>query len=104
MLPDFERACLSEIYESRAHKNLHPPVSVDDAAPTHVKVKFIRTDLEEVIDPSRMVWCPAPYELPCQSLFFALLKYRQVLSEVKWAGSQAKLESFKFVHLANIKR
>ena len=69
-----------------------------------MKVKFIRTDLEEVIDPSRMVWCPAPYELPCQSLFFALLKYRHVLGEIKWAGGLAKLQSFRFVHLDNIKR
>ena len=50
-----------------------------------MKVKYARTDLEEVIDPDRLVWCPAPYELPCQSLFFALLKYNEVVGDMNWA-------------------
>lgn len=84
---------------------------------THVKVKFIRNDIEEIIDPSRLVWCPAPYELPCQSLFFALLKYKEISDQLNWIVTlndegrskiettyTRKLESFRFVHLDNIKR
>lgn len=83
---------------------------------TQVKVKFIRTDIEEIVEPGRLVWCPQPYELPCQSLFFALLKYREVADDINMipvatsgtdseaAAYSCNLESFRFVHLDNIRR
>ena len=70
---------------------------------THVKVKFTKTDLEEVVNPDRLVWCPAPYELPCLSLFFALLKYREVIQQLNLSNMEMELEAFQFVHLDNIR-
>lgn len=61
--------------------------------------------MEEVLHPDRLVWCPVPYELPCLSLFFALLKYREVIKELSWmASNELELNSFRFVHLDNIRR
>ena len=75
---------------------------------THVKVKFIRSDIETIVDPARLVWCATPFEMPCQSLFFALLKYRDIMAYLNWMGAEtgytSDLESFKFVHLDNINR
>jgi len=39
-----------------------------------LKVRSNKTDFEEVVDTNRLVW-NHPYELPCQSLYFALLHY-----------------------------
>ena len=109
MLPDFETAHLSEIYENRA-KRCNQPGSPEGPELTHVKVKFMKTDTEEIIDPARLVWCPMPYELPCQSLFFSLLRYKELAQQLNWAPSSTtetfslKLDSFKFVHLENIQK
>lgn len=103
-MPNFERAGLSEIYESRARSSAQLNSGASETPITHVKVKYIRTDLEEVLNPDRLVWCPAPYELPCLSLFFALLKYREVVKELNLVeGTKIELESFRFVHLDNIR-
>ena len=107
-MPDFETAHLSEIYENRAKRCNQQPGSPEGPELTHVKVKFLKTDTEEIIDPARMVWCPVPYELPCQSLFFSLLRYKDLAQQLNWAPSNEagsfslKLDSFKFVHLDNI--
>ena len=68
----------------------------------------ITIDKIEVIDKVRFLSCH-PYELPCQSLFFALLIYELVLNSCFNCLFQDQmiksyeLKNVEFVHLSNIK-
>ena len=77
-----------------------------------LKVSEVKTEIEKTVDSAHLVWCPSPYEMPCQSLFFSLLYYKESIKDFNWLMNlqgqestdfQMKLNNFGYCHLANIK-
>ena len=77
-----------------------------------LKVSEVKSEIERTVDSAHLVWCPIPYEMPCQSLFFSLLYYKESIKDFNWLmnlkGKETddftmKLNNFGFSHLSNIK-
>lgn len=90
-VPHFENYNLSQIYKQI-------PTGSKDKPIQYLKLKNLHSESLEICPSELLVWS-LPYELPCQSLFYAILNYQSVAENFPGAT----LTDFSFVHLSNIK-
>ena len=116
LAPTFEKVVLDELYQNQVkHKGLLQSSGDAYLNLPHVpmiKIREISSDIVKTVPSDHLLWCPIPYEMPCQSLFFSLLRYSQTSKQLNWivnmdeadgASYEQKLINFTFCHLSNIK-
>ena len=83
LAPTFEKVVLDDLYQNQVkHKGLLQSSGDAYLNLPHipmVKIREIASDIVRTVPSEHLLWCPIPYEMPCQSLFFSLLRYSETI-------------------------